>query len=320
MADTLHINISEGKIGPEGKSSYQVAVQNGFPGTEEEWLQSLKGKQGPAGPQGERGEKGEQGEPGPNNIYDGLDSDATDYALSAKQGKILKDDLDTHKAETASAHGGTYHKNLLHNWDFRNPVNQRGLTSYVSNSTTGFYTIDRWMLNWNNDKVDIDSVNGNISITTVAGGRQFYQIIEKLKAGTYTFSADVISATNDWRLRYGDTTKPFITPETTGIVSVQFTISNDYENYRIGLQSVTAGSITLKCVKLELGDTSTLANDPPADYGEQLALCKRFYRLWTTEAARTEALKEVGLMRIPNPTLGTIDIGGTTYYYASADL
>jgi len=242
-----------------------------------------------------------------------------DVKLSDAAGQI-KQRFATHMADYASAHGGTYHKNLLHNWDFRNPVNQRGLTSYVSDSTTGFYTIDRWMLNWNNDKVDIDSVNGNISITTVAGGRQFYQIIEKLKAGTYTFSADVISATNDWRLRYGDTTKPFITPETTGIVSVQFTISNDYENYRIGLQSVTAGSITLKCVKLELGDTSTLANDPPADYGEQLALCKRFYRLWTTEAARTEALKEVGLMRIPNPTLGTIDIGGTTYYYASADL
>jgi len=102
MADTIHITISEGKIGPEGKSAYQVAVQNGFTGTEKEWLQSLKGEQGPAGPQGERGEKGEQGDPGPNNIYDGLDSDATDYALSAKQGKILKDDLDTHKEETAS--------------------------------------------------------------------------------------------------------------------------------------------------------------------------------------------------------------------------
>jgi len=105
--DTIHITMSQGEIGPEGKSAYQVAVQNGFTGTEEEWLQSLKGEQGPAGPQGpegppgpqgeqgpagpqgERGEKGEKGDPGPNNIYDGLDSDATDYALSAKRGKEL---------------------------------------------------------------------------------------------------------------------------------------------------------------------------------------------------------------------------------------
>ena len=96
--DTIHITMSQGEIGPEGKSAYQVAVQNGFIGTEEEWLQSLKGERGPAGPQGERGEKGEKGDPGPNNIYDGLDSDATDYALSAKQGKELASTL----AEKAS--------------------------------------------------------------------------------------------------------------------------------------------------------------------------------------------------------------------------
>ena len=94
MSDAIHITISEGEIGPEGKSAYQVAVANGFTGTEEEWLQSLKGEQGPAGPQGERGEKGEKGDPGPNNIYDGLDSDATDYALSAKQGKELASTLE----------------------------------------------------------------------------------------------------------------------------------------------------------------------------------------------------------------------------------
>lgn len=105
MSDTIHITISQGEIGPEGKSAYQVAMANGFTGTEEEWLQSLKGEQGPAGPagpQGERGEKGdpgekgepgEKGDPGPNNIYDGLDSDATDYALSANRGKELASTL-----------------------------------------------------------------------------------------------------------------------------------------------------------------------------------------------------------------------------------
>ena len=33
-------------IGPEGKSAYQVAVKNGFEGSEEEWLASLKGDPG----------------------------------------------------------------------------------------------------------------------------------------------------------------------------------------------------------------------------------------------------------------------------------
>lgn len=37
-------------IGPgqDGKSAYQVAVDNGFEGTEEEWLESLKGEDGTA--------------------------------------------------------------------------------------------------------------------------------------------------------------------------------------------------------------------------------------------------------------------------------
>ena len=45
--------------GADGKSAYEVAVLNGFEGTEEEWLLSLKGEQGEIGPQGEKGDKGE---------------------------------------------------------------------------------------------------------------------------------------------------------------------------------------------------------------------------------------------------------------------
>jgi hypothetical protein len=33
---------TSGPIGPEGKSAYMVAVQNGFKGTVQEWLDSLK--------------------------------------------------------------------------------------------------------------------------------------------------------------------------------------------------------------------------------------------------------------------------------------
>jgi hypothetical protein len=39
-------------IGIDGLSAYQVAVENGFEGTEAEWLDSLQGIQGPQGPQG----------------------------------------------------------------------------------------------------------------------------------------------------------------------------------------------------------------------------------------------------------------------------
>lgn len=38
-----------GKDGTDGKSAYQIAVDNGFIGTEQEWLESLVGPQGPPG-------------------------------------------------------------------------------------------------------------------------------------------------------------------------------------------------------------------------------------------------------------------------------
>lgn len=46
-------------VGSRGYSAYEIAVQQGFVGTVDEWLDSLVG---PAGPQGEQGE---QGVPGP---------------------------------------------------------------------------------------------------------------------------------------------------------------------------------------------------------------------------------------------------------------
>ncbi len=50
-----------GAAGADGKSAYEIAVDGGFTGTEEEWLQSLKGKQGAAGEQGLQGEAGVDG-------------------------------------------------------------------------------------------------------------------------------------------------------------------------------------------------------------------------------------------------------------------
>lgn len=64
----------------DGLSAFEVALSEGFVGTEAEWLRSLvgdpgpKGEPGPAGPQGEPGPKGdtgaqgERGEPGPTGM------------------------------------------------------------------------------------------------------------------------------------------------------------------------------------------------------------------------------------------------------------
>lgn len=48
----------EGPRGPRGYSAYEIAVQEGFTGTEEEWLASLEGEDGENGQDGTNGEDG----------------------------------------------------------------------------------------------------------------------------------------------------------------------------------------------------------------------------------------------------------------------
>lgn len=50
---------SVGEDLPRGKSAYEIAKENGFDGTETEWLASLKGATGAAGANGKDGENGE---------------------------------------------------------------------------------------------------------------------------------------------------------------------------------------------------------------------------------------------------------------------
>src|SRR5699024_2795621 len=63
--------ISGGGAGEPGKSAYEIAVEHGFEGDEQAWLESLKGEKGDPGPQGppgvdgKDGADGEQGPPGP---------------------------------------------------------------------------------------------------------------------------------------------------------------------------------------------------------------------------------------------------------------
>ena len=65
---------SVGEDLPRGKSAYEIAKENGFDGTEAEWLASLKGAPGAAGANGKDGENGETPYVGDNgNWYIGAD-------------------------------------------------------------------------------------------------------------------------------------------------------------------------------------------------------------------------------------------------------
>ena len=51
-------------VGCAGASAYEIALENGFVGTEEEWLASLVGKDGADGEKGDKGDTGEKGDKG----------------------------------------------------------------------------------------------------------------------------------------------------------------------------------------------------------------------------------------------------------------
>ena len=57
---TLH-NGANGEKGTDGKSAYQIAVEQGYQGSESDWLSSLKGDKGNTGAKGNPGQDGAEG-------------------------------------------------------------------------------------------------------------------------------------------------------------------------------------------------------------------------------------------------------------------
>lgn len=53
--------VPKGKDGDDGLSAYEIAIQQGFEGSETEWLESLKGGRGDPGGKGDPGEPGKDG-------------------------------------------------------------------------------------------------------------------------------------------------------------------------------------------------------------------------------------------------------------------
>lgn len=73
-------SLHDGKDGVDGKSAYEIAVDNGYTGTEQAWLASLKGDKGDTGEPGAAGEKGEPGEKGDTGAAGKDGRDGTDGA------------------------------------------------------------------------------------------------------------------------------------------------------------------------------------------------------------------------------------------------
>ena len=67
-----------GANGKDGRSAYEIAIENGFVGTAAEWLESLKGMNGVDGKDGTNGKDGLPGKDGRDG-KDGVSPDLTNY-------------------------------------------------------------------------------------------------------------------------------------------------------------------------------------------------------------------------------------------------
>lgn len=99
----------ESLVGPQGYSAYEVAVQNGFVGTEDEWLESL------IGPQGEKGKSAY--EVAVDNGYEGTEEEWVNSFLTP-DGYVQKQDIidnleSTEVEKVLSANQGRILKNLI---------------------------------------------------------------------------------------------------------------------------------------------------------------------------------------------------------------
>ena len=84
---TLH-NGANGEKGTDGKSAYQIAIEQGYQGSESDWLSSLKGDKGEKGNTGAKGNPGQDGAEGKSAyaiaVEHGYEDSEDEWLLSLK--------------------------------------------------------------------------------------------------------------------------------------------------------------------------------------------------------------------------------------------
>lgn len=142
-------------------------------------------------------------------------------------------------------------RNLIINWYFGNPVNQRDVSGTISNAG---YFLDRWKL-----------VSGSVTINTdgITLNGTMQQVLETAPVGTVTASALTQAGVGEVVPTYDSASKTV---------------------------AVTADGKKLVAVKLEMGSQQTLAHqedgvwvlDEIPDYGEELTKCMRYLQIIST--------------------------------------
>lgn len=197
--------------------------------------------------------------------------------------------LDISVTNVSNQLGTFVRPNLLDNWYFGNPVNQRGQTEYTISWNQ--YSVDRWSCEGDAVYVRIEQ-DGIVIKNNGSSEIQFKQIFPDglIPVGSaVTMSALCTSVSGICHLTYaqaGDPYSPSIqwTQIVAGVVTTAHGVQIGGQHKAIiGLEP--GAEIKILAAKLELGPTQTLAhkegerwvlNGVP-EYGEQLRRCQRYF-------------------------------------------
>ena len=177
--------------------------------------------------------------------------------------------------------GGGVNANLLHNWDFRNPVNQRGVSGTVSGANV--YSVDRWKNpGWGGDHI--------ISVGSIGNGGELVQRIENYKGlegkvvtQSFCISGVIYSATYTIPTTVDTSASEVVSIPPNLSVTCRATLTSAYLEISFGVNASLSG---WEMVKLELGPVSTLHLDPPMEYGTELLKCQRYLKRFEGDFAR----------------------------------
>ena len=175
--------------------------------------------------------------------------------------------------------------NLLDNSDFRNPVNQRGQTSY---STGGRYSIDRWIASANVNTMTVN--NGYITVTAKSGYEgSLYQKWErmavfgkKLTLAAKVKNGDLIVVSGQYPTVAPSSTTVIATV-TSGNVTLRIEAAAEYG---VAVIAATPGSsIDLEWAALYEGEytAETLPEYQPKGYGAELSECQRYFYKFSSD-------------------------------------
>lgn len=213
-------------------------------------------------------------------LINGILSDVIQLEHSAQ-------DIDDSITKTSQLTG----RNLLDNWYFADPVNQRGNTEYTALG----YTIDRWKISAGQSGSMKLSI-GDTYVGITAGADMYTRVDQVFEGSTDLYGVTVTGSAlfEDGTLWSGSGVFP---SAVDGVYSTTVLYSNSAHSLLLqtagngsSILRITANAgitINVKAVKLELGTQQTLARkavdgtwvliDPPPNKAEELAKCQRYF-------------------------------------------